>query len=388
MLTNGQNYAVIGAMWGDEGKGRTVSHICSQLVDPLVVRYNGGPQAGHTVTLNGKRHIFSHFGSGTLHGAKTYWSQYCLFDPNAFLKEREALINNFGITPQFNADSRCLVITPWDVALSRLKTYSGSSSGSCGMGVFETLKRNRNPELSLDIHKCRELGHERLEDCVWGIYQNYLETMSPIGRNIRNIDPCFDVLKNKDVVKAFINRMYDALSCFDLKINPATAKESIVFEGAQGLALDEHFGNFPYVTPSRTGSCNITNLCREWDKKLEMTYYVTRPYFTRHGKDPNFESVDPSVMAQYFNIQDFTNIYNPFQENLKFGFMNFEQLTHYWQADKYYRNSPCSFVLSCKDQILNKKNIPWIYQGYDGLVNFEEFISLFPREVAFDFESP
>lgn len=388
MLTNGQNYAVIGAMWGDEGKGRTVDYICSQLSNPLVVRYNGGPQAGHTVTLNGKRHIFSHFGSGTLRGARTYWSSYCLFDPNAFLKERQALIENFFIVPQFNADPRCLIITPWDVALSRLKTYSGNSSGSCGMGVFETLKRNRNPELSLNLYMFYEFGSEQLEDIVWAIYQNYLEAISSVSSGLLEKDPCFKVLKEKNVVKVFIEKTRRAISCFDFSIDPATTKESIVFEGAQGLALDEHFGNFPYVTPSRTGSCNVTNLCREWDKDLEMTYYVTRPYLTRHGKDPNFKSASWEVMAEYFDIKDPTNVYNPFQEDLKVGAMDFNLLRDYWRADSYARKSPCGFVLSCKDQIRDMNKVPSLGSWDIFPSDFSSFRTMFPERLVLSFENP
>ena len=79
------NVSVIGSQYGDEGKGRTVDFVCSNLAGKtLVVRYNGGAQAGHTVVLNNKRHIFSQFGSGTLRGCDTYFAEECLFDPLAF----------------------------------------------------------------------------------------------------------------------------------------------------------------------------------------------------------------------------------------------------------------------------------------------------------------
>ena len=73
--------AVIGAQFGDEGKGLVVDYLCSQVENPLVVRFSGGAQAGHTVWHKDKTHIFSHFGSGSLRGASTYWSSTCLTDP-------------------------------------------------------------------------------------------------------------------------------------------------------------------------------------------------------------------------------------------------------------------------------------------------------------------
>ena len=67
---------VIGLGFGDEGKGITTSYLCKKLEGTkIVVRFNGGHQAGHTVVFNGKRHIFSSWGSGTLQGIPTYWSE-------------------------------------------------------------------------------------------------------------------------------------------------------------------------------------------------------------------------------------------------------------------------------------------------------------------------
>lgn len=63
-----------------------------------------------------------------------------------------------------------------------------------------------------------------------------------------------------------------------------------VFEGAQGLMLDEYFGNYPYVTPSRTGSINITKICRAENLHLDTSYYVARPYISRHGVDDFFKN--------------------------------------------------------------------------------------------------
>lgn len=75
------NSIVIGAGFGDEGKGTMVNYLCKQSNKPLVVRFNGGHQMGHGVVENDVRHIFSNFGSGTLVGAPTYISEFCTVDP-------------------------------------------------------------------------------------------------------------------------------------------------------------------------------------------------------------------------------------------------------------------------------------------------------------------
>ena len=79
---------VIGAQFGDEGKGRlTAHHVVEVGDDAIVVRFNGGAQAGHTVVApDGRRHVFSHVGSGALTGAATYLSRFFVANPILFLK--------------------------------------------------------------------------------------------------------------------------------------------------------------------------------------------------------------------------------------------------------------------------------------------------------------
>src|SRR5262245_5537631 len=87
-------HAVIGAGYGDEGKGVLVDALASTRSGPtVVVRSNGGAQAGHTVTLpDGRRHVFHHFGAGALAGAATHLSRFFVHHPMLFASEREALI--------------------------------------------------------------------------------------------------------------------------------------------------------------------------------------------------------------------------------------------------------------------------------------------------------
>lgn len=86
-------YVVIGLGYGDEGKGLSTDYLCLKSDKPLVVRFNGGHQAGHTVVLpNEKMHIFACFGSGTLRGIPTYWSKFCTLSPTVLLAEYKELI--------------------------------------------------------------------------------------------------------------------------------------------------------------------------------------------------------------------------------------------------------------------------------------------------------
>ena len=136
-------FAVIGANWGDEGKGLITDFLCRQVENPLVIRYNGGCQAGHTVVSpEGVRHVFSHFGSGTLAGAPTYLSKHFVVNPILFNREYDVLVEK-GIVPKVCVHPDCIVTTPFDMMINQAteKARKGDRHGSCGYGLFETLQR-------------------------------------------------------------------------------------------------------------------------------------------------------------------------------------------------------------------------------------------------------
>src|SRR5580698_7114906 len=93
-------YAVIGANFGDEGKGLITDFLCSQLDDCLVVRFNGGAQAGHTVVTLRGRHVFHHFGSGTFNDSPTFLSRFFVVNPLLWEKEHIEL----GAIPVLHID--------------------------------------------------------------------------------------------------------------------------------------------------------------------------------------------------------------------------------------------------------------------------------------------
>src|SRR5262245_8541204 len=101
-------FIIVGLGFGDEGKGLATDYFCSRHKNALVIRFNGGQQAGHTVFFkSGRKHIFSNFGAGSLRGVPTYWSKYCTFSPGFFLDELKLL----KISPKFFIDKCCPVTT-------------------------------------------------------------------------------------------------------------------------------------------------------------------------------------------------------------------------------------------------------------------------------------
>ena len=113
---------VIGAGWGDEGKGILTDTLAHQIMlehgQCVVVRFNGGAQAGHTVCVNRVRHVFHHFGSGALAGASTYMGPEFVAHPMLFLAERHALLE-LGANAHATMHPHCRISTPYDVMVNQ-----------------------------------------------------------------------------------------------------------------------------------------------------------------------------------------------------------------------------------------------------------------------------
>ncbi len=143
-------FIIIGLGFGDEGKGLATDYWCQHSMQPLVIRFNGGHQAGHTVVMaDGTRHVFSCFGAGTLRGAPTYWSSYCTFSPAALLQEYYQLPD--FVRPKLLLDRQCPVTTHYDVLYNRaLEASKGAARhGSCGLGFGASVERHQSDSYQL-----------------------------------------------------------------------------------------------------------------------------------------------------------------------------------------------------------------------------------------------
>jgi len=133
---------VVGLQFGDEGKGMSTDYLCSLYPKDttVVVRFSGGQQAGHTVIHNGIKHIHSNFGSGTLRGIPSYFSEHCCIYLNTIDTERSVLKEK-GIEPKLTVHPLAKLTTPYDVAYNRI-IEKINNHGSCGLGVGTTMKRH------------------------------------------------------------------------------------------------------------------------------------------------------------------------------------------------------------------------------------------------------
>ena len=131
-------HIVLGAFFGDEGKGQIVHNLSDS--NSIIVRFSGGSQSGHTVISGNKKHVFSNFGSGTFKGCPTYWSEYCFVNPLSAIVESKILLERFNVTPKVIYNPLCQVITPMDISFQR-KDKDNLKHGTVGTGYWPAIKR-------------------------------------------------------------------------------------------------------------------------------------------------------------------------------------------------------------------------------------------------------
>lgn len=318
-------FAVIGANWGDEGKGMSVDAIAARLVSKgravTVVRSNGGAQAGHGVERpEGGRHVFHHIGSGSFVGAATHLSQFFIAHPMVMQKEVDDLAKLGVRVKGITIDPRAPVTTPWDMAVNQALEIkrAGARHGSCGLGIGETIER-------------QEKGWRLTAADLWkGDLRAKLEGIRtawvPRRLEILGIDPeespLADVLTGRtDLLSAFLRDCRNFTQRVEIRPDAQLAdRDAILFEGAQGLQLDMDFGVFPHVTRSHTGLRNMLTIAREAGIRSLKTTYVTRAYATRHGAGPlPNEAADAAGGGRidWAQIVDLTNVANDWQGGIR-----------------------------------------------------------------------
>ena len=319
---------VIGANYGDEGKGLITDFETRRLKAGLVSRFNGGAQAGHTVVDGDLRHVFGHHGSGTFAGADTHLGSRFIVNPFILQRERQAL-QRMGFDTTVRCE-RALVTTIFDMILNGLGEISRGrqAHGSCGLGINETVTRSlAAPELSIEVQWAHSAGHIRNQlariQSEWVPRRLEELGITPNIRKIPEADRLFAVLEQD--IEEHCHAMIDT----DIRFYPVhRASGPMVFEGAQGLMLDEFLGEFPHVTRSMTGLPYAIQAAAELGVHELQPVYVTRSYLTRHGNGPLENEGRLSV-----KVDDSTNVPNRWQGELRFAPLNLPKLEWHIKRD-------------------------------------------------------
>lgn len=337
--------AVIGSAWGDEGKGLLTDYFSTP--DTVVVRFNGGAQAGHTVVRNGQRHVFKHFGSGTLQGASTFLSRFFINNPILYFRELDVL-RGLGHEPTVMVDPAGLVTTPWDMMINQMleQNRGDGRHGSCGVGINETIQRSKHDRYRFTVGDLRD-DPDHLRYILHMISQSWV----PSRLYELKIEPndywqkALGLIHPQSVIQTFMDYCSEYLKAIRLsKLQPSP---QMVFEGAQGLLLDEDHRFFPHVTHSHTGLKNVMALAAEIDlpaSDLDVVY-ATRAYATRHGAGPFPRE------AAGLSYKDATNVPNMWQGTLRFGELDLDLLAESILNDGGDLPIRRKLAITCLDQV-------------------------------------
>ena len=273
---------ILGAQWGDEGKGKITDYLAETA--EVVVRFQGGNNAGHTVEVGDKQYKLHLIPSGIINGRKlNIIGNGVVIDPYAFFSEVEYLRNMGLAVSEENliVSDRANVIMPYHKILDQLKEKARGKNdiGTTGKGIGPayTDKVERS-----GIRVCDLLHPESLKD---KIMQNLLE-------------------KNQYIVKILGGEALDPVSIYEEylalgeRLRPFVRDTSVVlydeirknrkvlFEGAQGMLLDIDYGTYPFVTSSNTTAGGVASGSGIGPNCIEKAIGVTKAYTTRVGKGP------------------------------------------------------------------------------------------------------
>lgn len=318
---------VIGANFGDEGKGLMTDYFCHQLGHTgkpvLNIRYNGGANAAHNVvTPDGVHHTFSHFGSGSFHpNADTYLGEDFILNPILFWKELDHLFK-LGVQPKVYIHENCRITIPYDMMINQIvETRRGDGRhGSCGLGIDETVQRyntwkNQRAKDAKSINK-GQLQAFRLFYVTERLYEHGVAVLT---------DEEYYRIQNNKILDNYLTQLTAMLNyCTICDDNILRRYDRLVFEGAQGLLLDQDYLPFePHLTSSKTGSATPKKmLLRKGLAEEDIEFcYVTRSYFTRHGAGPFPSECDASNIFKKERIEKH-NVENEFQGKFRYGYFD------------------------------------------------------------------
>jgi len=286
------NIVIVGAQWGDEGKGRIVDLI-SEKVD-IVARYQGGNNAGHTIVIGEKTIILHHIPSGILREGKvSVIGNGVVVDPKVLIEEINNLIHaGYKIdSTNFKISDRAHVIMPYhklmDVAREELRGKNKIGTTGRGIGPAYEDKVGRRGITFSDL-KDRDLFTSKLEYLLYerNLYLTKVLSEAPI-----------DLDKIRDEYLSYGEILSDYICNVTFLINNYIKEgKSVLFEGAQGALLDIDFGTYPYVTSSNAVSGGASIGTGVAPTKFDYVIGVAKAYTTRVGSGP-FPSEESGVLG-------------------------------------------------------------------------------------------
>ena len=281
------NTCVIGLQWGDEGKGKIIDILAKDY--DIIVRYQGGGNAGHTLIIGDEKFIFHLIPSGILHpDKKCVIGNGIVFDPRLFLDEVAGLSKrNISVNGNLFVSDRAHVVFPYHKKLDLLieKQKGNSMIGTTGRGIGPCY----TDKIARDGIRVAELLHK----------EHFKEKLK---KTVEEKNRLFvDLYKDEPVSWEEIYEEYcvyaEKISPFvcdtvDLMAKAIDDNKKILFEGAQGALLDVDFGTYPYTTSSNASAGGVSPGIGVSPKQIHDIIGITKAYATRVGSGPFPTEID------------------------------------------------------------------------------------------------
>lgn len=326
-----QNVILTGMMFGDEGKGSWTEYFASLSTTKYVVRTSGGAQAAHNViSRDGIHHTFAQFGAASFIGVPTILSKYMMVEPYALVNEGVALSNKMKVNAfsMLTVSENSLVTTPIHAWINqKLEDARGANRhGSTGLGIGETTRFSLTlPDMAVvmkDLDKPNILVPKLKALVEYAEQRTGFEFKSPYEK-IRSIVAQYGSMKSDGVLGQVLN---------DDDILDLLTHGRVVFEGSQGVLLDEDLGFHPHTTWSRTTSANARSLLEAAGLTPAKTVGLIRKYATRHGAGPfpgEFKSIEEGE-----HLPEPHNGYGKYQGGWRRGLMAMPLLNYAVRANE------------------------------------------------------
>jgi adenylosuccinate synthase len=282
---------IVGAQWGDEGKGKIVDLLAQH--SDVVCRYQGGPNAGHTIIVGGETFKIRQIPSGVISGKTSVLGAGCVVDPQIFLQEVDELESRGVSTEVVRLSGNAHLVMPWHVAIDQASE--------------------------------RRLGHLQIGTTRRGIGPAYADKASRIGIRVQDVlDP--KILRQKIEValaekNVWLERVYESepfeleevaerYEGFAQRLRPHVADTSllvdralregqkVLFEGAQATLLDLDHGTYPFVTSSNPIASEAATGIGIGPNRLDRIIGVAKAYVTRVGEGPFPSEIEGPQQAQ------------------------------------------------------------------------------------------
>lgn len=277
----GKNIVILGTQWGDEGKGKVVDLLTDQV--SVVVRYQGGHNAGHTLIVDGRKTILRLIPSGILHEHVVCMiGNGLVLSPTALLEEMgELMARGVPVNERLRISPACSLLLPYHVAIDQAREHLR------GENKIGTTRRGIGPCYEDKVARrglhVADLAHpERLKTKLTELaaYQNFqLENLyktDPI-----DVDSVYnELLEQAKIIVPMIADVNQRLAEYK------RAGKNILFEGAQGSLLDIDLGTYPYVTSSNTTAGAVATGTGFGPRYIDDVYGITKAYVTRVGSGP------------------------------------------------------------------------------------------------------